>query len=256
MASEVTQLDDSPFGAQVEGATNEDPLKRYPDGFFVDEQEMISRGSFPIAPKDLIERAKSVLRQGVHRHPGLASNFTFSAPFIGPMGPDDFRSTMETLNLEEAFPGINPRYYHFRVDPFEPERVWFTTRPVGRHDGVFQGSLPSFLAVKPTHKVLDSPPQTASLSFNEQGQVTGFTMGYVQDRRLGNTGGLGGTFGMLWVIGCPFPYPEGKPWAPSLRLWLFQHGGKAAQAALFLYDRLLGLVLPHRLTTAHARGVP
>lgn len=46
-------------------------------------------------------------------------------------------------------------------------------------------------------------------------QVEDFTMGYVMDRRLGNTGGLGGAFGFFWGIGCPLPYPEGKPWSSS-----------------------------------------
>jgi hypothetical protein len=46
-------------------------------------------------------------------------------------------------------------------------------------------------------------------------QVIDFTMGYVMDRRLGNTGGLGGAFGLLYAIGCPFPYPEGHPWQSS-----------------------------------------
>lgn len=40
-------------------------------------------------------------------------------------------------------------------------------------------------------------------------------MGYVMDRRLGNSGGLGGAFGMLWAVGMPFPYPEGRPWQSS-----------------------------------------
>jgi hypothetical protein len=48
-------------------------------------------------------------------------------------------------------------------------------------------------------------------------QVEDFTMGYVMDRRLGNTGGLGGAFGLLYAIGCPFPYPEGRPWQSSLQ---------------------------------------
>lgn len=34
-------------------------------------------------------------------------------------------------------------------------------------------------------------------------------------QRLGNTGGLGGAFGLLHAIGVDFPYPEGKPWQSS-----------------------------------------
>lgn len=32
-------------------------------------------------------------------------------------------------------------------------------------------------------------------------------MGYVMDRRVGDTDGLGGAFGLLHAIGVPFPFP-------------------------------------------------
>jgi hypothetical protein len=85
-----------------------------------------------------------------------------------------------------------------RVDPLEPHRVWMTTRPVGRHlvrsrklifqicgclmqvwlcidpssDSLnhhHQGYLKaSPLAVPPGGKLVELPPQTSSLTFNEQ----------------------------------------------------------------------------------------
>ena len=61
----------------------------------------------------------------------------------------------------------------------------------------------------PTGKLVELPPQTSSLTFDEDGRCTSFTMGYVMDSRVGNSGGLGGAFGLLWAIGAPFPYPEG-----------------------------------------------
>ena len=30
--------------------------------------------------------------------------------------------------FQDAFPDLNPNYYGFFVDPFEPHRVWFTSR--------------------------------------------------------------------------------------------------------------------------------
>jgi hypothetical protein len=45
-------------------------------------------------------------------------------------------------------------------------------------------------------------------------------------QRLGNTGGLGGAFGLLHAIGVDFPYPEGKPWQSS---WQQMVSGGLAQ---------------------------
>ena len=94
--------------------------------------------------------------------------------------------------------------------------MWLTTRPVGRHLGYLRRPFP-LAPLPPTGRLVELPPQTASVTFDEQGQVVGFTMGYVTDRRVGNSGGLGGAFGLLYAIGQPFPYPEGKPWRSSLR---------------------------------------
>ena len=53
------------------------------------------------------------------------------------------------------------------------------------------------------------PPQANSLTFNEEGKVTQLTIGYVLDRRVGNTGGLGGAFGIFYGVGLALPFPEG-----------------------------------------------
>jgi hypothetical protein len=161
---------------------------------------------------------------------------------------------MDTLSLDEVFPDMAPRIYHIRVDPLQHNRVWFTTRPIGTNTGYLKANLP--IPVPPTNKVVELPPQTSSLTFNEKGEVEDFTMGYVMDRRLGNTGGLGGAFGFFWGIGCPLPYPEGKPWSSSWQQRLFNSGNPLLQAAMFCLDRVMSWVLPSWLTTAHARNVP
>jgi len=44
----------------------------------------------------------------------------------------------------------------------------------------------------------------------------------VMDRAVGNTGGLGGVFGLMWAIGkSPFQFPEGRPWKPSWQYRFF-----------------------------------
>ena len=67
-----------------------------------------------------------------------------------------------------------------------------------------------------------------SFTFDEFGKVTKFTGGYVMDKTLGNTGGLGGVFGLFYGIGKPLPFPEAKPWKPSLQFRFFSFLGQLA----------------------------
>eukprot|EP00879_Flechtneria_rotunda_P000206 GHRR01000279.1.p1 GENE.GHRR01000279.1~~GHRR01000279.1.p1 ORF type:complete len:362 (+),score=75.18 GHRR01000279.1:203-1288(+) len=227
-------------------------LGKVENGLFLDEQELLHNSTFPIPPERLIELAKDVLRAGVHKYDNLAHDFCFTAPFIGPLNKEDFAQTQETLELESVFPDLAPRIYHMRVDPLEPNRVWFTTRPIGTHLGYLRAGLP--IPVSPTGKRIELPPQTSSLAFNEQGEVIDFTMGYVMDRRQGNTDGLGGAFGLLYAIGCPFPYPEGKPWLSSWQQRLFNSGNPLLKAVMFVYDRATSLIFPAWLITKHGRN--
>merc|ERR1712029_1074696 len=66
-----------------------------------------------------------------------------------------------------------------------------------------------------TNKKIESPIQSHSVTFNKKGEVTKFTIGYVMDKETGNTGGLGGIFGLFYAIGYPLPFPEAMPWKPS-----------------------------------------
>ena len=45
---------------------------------------------------------------------------------------------------------------------------------------------------RPSGKVICCPPQMCSLIFNQNQEVVQFTGGYVVDKNVGNTGGLGG----------------------------------------------------------------
>lgn len=64
-------------------------------------------------------------------------------------------------------------------------------------------------------------PQMISVVFNEEGKVTRYNIGYPIDRTVGNTGGLGGLYGLLYAIGQPLPFPEAQPWKPSIQYRLF-----------------------------------
>jgi hypothetical protein len=82
---------------------------------------------------------------------------------------------------------------------------------------------------KATNKVVEMPPQILSLTFNEDGKVTKFTGGYVMDKEIGNSGGLGGIFGIKYAVGNPFPFREAKPWTPSLGFRMFNFVGSIIQ---------------------------
>lgn len=34
---------------------------------------------------------------------------------------------LTNFKLHEAFPDLDPGFHHFRVDPYDPSRVWFTS---------------------------------------------------------------------------------------------------------------------------------
>jgi hypothetical protein len=45
------------------------------------------------------------------------------------------------------------------------------------------------------------------------------------DKRIGNTGGVGGIFGIFYAIGYGLPFPEAKPWKMSKRYRIFNTVG-------------------------------
>ena len=187
---------------------------------FLDEAAMLSSNGFALAPDVLIKLAKNFLvsRGGFGADPALLSpTFQFVAPVVGPLGKDEFVKAIGSVDIATAFPDFQGEFYGFSVDPLEGNRVWYTAR--GR--GTNTGPLPPF-APEATGKSLVNPPQACSLTFEASGLVTKYTIGYVMDRDVGNTGGLGGLYGLLYAIGKPLPFPEAQPWQISKRYQLFQ----------------------------------
>ena len=183
----------------------------------LDTSNLDNESTFSIPPKELIERCKIVIdsKIGLENEDDLDESFQFIFPIIGPLSKDDYLKQVRGFALEEMFPNYYENlYYNFYVDPYENNRVWFTSRFIDNfsNDGVFG---------KATQKLVDSPPQMNSLKFNENGKVVQYTGGYVMDRTIGNTGGLGGVFGILYAIGKPLPFPEGHPYRKSIALRFF-----------------------------------
>jgi hypothetical protein len=46
----------------------------------------------------------------------------------GGLSKTQFLEAVGGFNLYKAFPDLNPRFHHFRADPLDPGRVWFTSQ--------------------------------------------------------------------------------------------------------------------------------
>jgi len=186
------------------------------DPMFLDEQAALAEAAFPLSEADLIERAKTFLYygQGVEKPELLDDSFVFMGPFVGGAGglpKEDYLKAVGGFDIKLAFPDLMPRFHHFRADPLDAGRIWFTSQASGTDNGA------GFLGNQPTGKRFDTPPQACSIKFDQAGLVIKYTIGHVMERSIGNTGGLGGVFGPAYAIGKPLPFPEANPWKPSKR---------------------------------------
>jgi hypothetical protein len=113
----------------------------------VDEAGMLAQSTFPIAPEDLIAKCKLILAKnnGGEDPSLLAADFKFVAPVVGPLKKDPFLAAFQSFKLDEGFPDAKFNYYHFRVDPFEPSRVWYDARFFGTNTGDLIGGESSSL---------------------------------------------------------------------------------------------------------------
>ena len=199
-------------------------LGNEPEGLF-DESEKIQAAPFPLSETELIGLAKAYIASftngdGVDWY---ARDFRFVAPVVGPFDKDLFVDSLSGFDLQKAFPDLNSNAHHFRVDPFETNRVWWSVKYTGKNTGPVLGR-------PATGKTVESPVQAQSATFNEKGEVTKFTIGYVLDKETGNTGGLGGVFGLFYAIGYGLPFPEAQPWRPSPLYGTLMSGNRAIQS--------------------------
>merc|ERR1719401_1214346 len=100
-------------------------------------------------------------------------------PVVGPLNKDKYLETVGGFNIYDAFPDLRPNFHDFRVDPFEPGRVWFTSRVRATFTGTFGGAL------KGNGEKVEMPPEAISVQWNRQGRVVKYTIGYVMDRAEG-----------------------------------------------------------------------
>jgi len=191
----------------------------YSEKNILDESLMLSKSDFPIKPADLVQSCKDIVHQqfGSKQPDLLSEDFQFIFPVVGPLTKTEFIEAFSSFKIEEAFTG-GANYFGFNVDPMEPNRVWFFSRSEVTHSGTLMFGA---MKMKASGRRVVSPPQVLSMSFNTEGLCYKLTGGYSVDRTVGNTGGLGGVFGLIHAIGGSLPFPEGKPWEPSMRWELF-----------------------------------
>lgn len=184
----------------------------------VDLTSAFAASTFPIAPSDLVARAKEVLSPEIgigtkDNGACLAEDFQFVAAVVGPIGKQDYINALGSFKLEESF-DIQQNTFGFTVDPLQPNRVWWYGRQISTQIAPFMGVESSAKDEAPS--VLILPPQSFHMDFTEDGQVKEFGF-YTVDRRQGNTGGLGGAFGYFYGVGKPLPIRECQPYKPSFR---------------------------------------
>lgn len=163
---------------------------------------------FPIKQEELIAKAKQILYEdelGKNDESVLADDFRFEFPIVK-LDKKDYLKAIRSFNFKEGFPNYAQNAYDWRVDAYEPQRVWCTIRVTGTHSGTLK--IFGKYEYKPTGINVYGAPEAFSITFNEQGKATSFTGGYVMDNRLGNTNKLGALFGLLAGIGVFVPHPQ------------------------------------------------
>lgn len=51
------------------------------------------------------------------------------------VGDQDYIKAVSSFKLNDAFPNMDSHPYDWRVDHYEPQRVWFTVRSTATHTG-------------------------------------------------------------------------------------------------------------------------
>ena len=134
----------------------------------------------------------------------LAPSFTFSGPVGAPLDRASFLAS-GWIDLEAAMPDLDMRYRDARPCPYDLNRVWYTSQPCGTHTKPLTMGATTHA---PTGRRWESPPECGSATFDADGKCVSVTFGYVMDRRVGNTDGFGGIYGLCSALELPMPVPK------------------------------------------------
>ena len=131
----------------------------------VDPVEEVSTFLAPFPETVMIQLAKGVLATNLAADDPslLAKDFSFITPTVGPIGRNSFLESYAT----QEFGDFEPELSNFRVDPFDPYRVWVDVKLVGPG--------------------LEGPPQAFSFTIDDNGFCTRLTAGAVMDPSIGKS---------------------------------------------------------------------
>lgn len=168
------------------------------------EPEKVFLAPFPETV--MIQLTKGVLSSelGVNDPDLLSDEYTFCGPFVGPIKKDEFIKAFSSFQIKEGLPDLDENYSNFRVDPYDPYRVWFDSKATGTRLGPLNGQ-------EANGAKYIGPPEVGSMTFDDDGFCIRLTAGAVMDPTDCNTGGLGGAFGILYATGMPLPDLVSRP---------------------------------------------
>ena len=164
----------------------------------IKEPETVFLAPFPETV--MIQLAKGVLNSelGTKDPDLLSDSFTFCGPLVGPLDKTSFIEAFSSFKIRDALPDLEENYSNFRVDPYDPYRIWYDVQGSGTRTGILGGK-------EGNGAKYQGPPEAASMTFDDDGFCTRLTAGAVMDPTIGNTGGLGGVFGIFYATGVPLP---------------------------------------------------
>jgi len=169
----------------------------------IDEQSGGDVGMPPFPDSVMIQLAKGVTASsfGLDDPDLLSIDFTYLEPLMGPLKKEAYVELFTTkYNVRDAVPDLDYQFQNYRVDPYDPFRVWVDTRAKGTRIGpIGAKALPANIQ----SAKFESPPECMSFTFDADGYCTRITAASVLDPLLGNTGLLGGVYGILYATGTP-----------------------------------------------------
>ena len=133
----------------------------------------------------------------------LTNDFQFTAPLIGPLSKDEHVKQSNVAGIKAAFPNLKMDAYNFEIDQYERDRVWVIVKSKGKQTNALvgpDGKVIKEIPEDPSFGFYESAPEAVSVSINDKGLCYRVTNGYVLDKEIGNTKGLGGSQGMSQSI--------------------------------------------------------
>ena len=122
----------------------------------------------PFPETVMIQLTKGILGSDMAAlDPDLLSNsFTYCGSIIGPIGKQAYLDQYAS----QMFEGSEPEFTYFRVDPYDPYRVWVDVRPIGEDA---------------KGKVFVCSPQALSMTFDDNGFCVRMTGDAIMDPSIG-----------------------------------------------------------------------